>query len=61
MGRDGTDGATALKRKGAHVIAESRKTCVVYGMPKAAVDAGIVDEVLPLDEIPEAVVRAVQR
>ena len=40
MGRDGTDGALALKRKGAYVIAESQKTCVVYGMPKAAVDAG---------------------
>ncbi len=60
MGRDGTDGATALKRKGAYVIAESQKTCVVYGMPKAAVDAGIVDEVLPLNEIPDAIVRLVK-
>ena len=59
MGRDGTDGAVALKRKGAYVIAESQKTCVVYGMPKAAVDAGVVDEVLPLNEIPEAMVRLV--
>ena len=60
MGRDGTDGATALKRKGAYVIAESQKTCVVYGMPKAAADAGIVDAVLPLDEIPEAIVKIVK-
>ena len=59
MGRDGTDGAVALKRKGAYVIAESQKTCVVYGMPKAAVDAGVVDEVLPLNEIPDAMVRLV--
>ena len=59
MGRDGTDGAVALKRKGAYVIAESHKTCVVYGMPKAAVDAGVVDEVLPLNEIPDAMVRLV--
>ena len=57
MGRDGTDGGKALKQRGAYVIAESQKTCVVYGMPKAAVDAGIVDEILPLDEIPEAMVR----
>ena len=57
MGRDGTDGAVALRRKGAYVIAESQKTCVVYGMPKAAVEAGIVDEVLPLNEIPDAIVR----
>ena len=60
MGRDGTDGAMALKRKGAYVIAESQKTCVVYGMPKSAVDAGIVDEVLPLNEIPDAMVRLVK-
>ena len=60
MGRDGTDGATALKRRGAYVLAESHKTCVVYGMPKAAVDAGIVDEVLPLNEIPDAMVRIVR-
>ena len=60
MGRDGTDGAKALKRRGAYVIAESQKTCVVYGMPKAAVDAGIVDEILPLNEIPDAMVRIVR-
>lgn len=60
MGRDGTDGAIALKRKGAYVLAESQKTCVVYGMPKAAADAGIVDEVLPLNEIPDAMVRLVK-
>ena len=57
MGRDGTDGAVALKRKGAYVIAESQKSCVVYGMPKAAVEAGVVDEVLMLHEIPDAMVR----
>ena len=60
MGRDGTDGAAALKKRGAYVIAESQKTCVVYGMPKAAYDAGIVDEVLPLNEIPDAMVRIVK-
>ena len=60
MGRDGTDGAIVLKKKGAYVIAESQKTCVVYGMPKAAVDAGVVDEVLPLNEIPDAMVRIVK-
>ena len=57
MGRDGTDGAIPMHKQGAYVIAESQKTCVVYGMPKAAVDAGIADEVLPLNEIPDAMVR----
>ena len=60
MGRDGTDGAIALHRKGAYILAESQKTCVVYGMPKSAVEAGIVDEVLPLNEIPDAMVRLVK-
>lgn len=60
MGRDGTDGAVNLKKRGAYVIAESQKTCVVYGMPKAAIDAGVVDEVLPLYDIPDAMVRVVK-
>ncbi len=60
MGRDGTDGAITLKKRGAYVIAESQKTCVVYGMPKAAIDAKVVDEVLPLYDIPEAIVRIVR-
>ena len=60
MGRDGTDGAVTLKKKGAYVVAESQKTCVVYGMPKAAIDAGVVDEVLPLYDIPDAMVRLVK-
>ena len=57
MGRDGADGSVALHGKGARIIAESRQTCVVYGMPRAAVEAGVVDEVLPLPEIPRALVR----
>jgi len=60
MGRDGADGATELHAKGAYVIAESQESCVVYGMPKAAVDAGIVDELLPLTDIPDALLRSVK-
>ncbi len=60
MGRDGADGASALKSKGARIIAESQETCVVYGMPKAAVEQGVVDELLPLYSIPEAMVRSVR-
>ena len=53
MGRDGAEGAKAIRQKGGYVIAESSETCVIYGMPKAAVESGGVDEVLPLDVIPE--------
>ena len=59
MGRDGADGALALHERGSHIIAESRETCVVYGMPRAAVELGAVDELLPLPEIPGALVRNV--
>jgi two-component system chemotaxis response regulator CheB len=51
MGSDGTLGLRLLKRHGCFVIAQDEATCVVYGMPKAAVDAGVVDTVLPLDAI----------
>ena len=51
MGSDGAHGLLRLKRKGAKVIAQNEETCVVYGMPKAAVDIGAADFVLPLDKI----------
>ncbi|MDR1731867.1 MAG: chemotaxis response regulator protein-glutamate methylesterase [Synergistaceae bacterium] len=60
MGRDGADGAVALRSKGAYIIAESQETCVVYGMPKAAVEAGVVDELLPLSEIPGALLKSIK-
>jgi len=40
MGRDGVEGAKAIRQKGGYVIAESSETCVIYGMPKAAVESG---------------------
>jgi two-component system chemotaxis response regulator CheB len=52
MGRDGAEGAKAIRQRGGYVIAESSDTCVIYGMPKAAVEKGAVDEVLPLHAIP---------
>lgn len=51
MGNDGTVGLRLLKRQGCFVIAQDEATCVVYGMPKAAFEAGVTDLVLPLDAI----------
>jgi two-component system chemotaxis response regulator CheB len=51
MGSDGVLGLRLLKRHGCHVIAQDEASCVVYGMPRAAVEAGVVDAVLPLDQI----------
>lgn len=55
MGRDGIDGLVALKSAGGSVIAQDAKTSAVYGMPAAAVAAGVVDEVLPLGDIAGAI------
>jgi two-component system chemotaxis response regulator CheB len=51
MGSDGMLGLRLLKRHGCHVVAQDEASCVVYGMPRAAVEAGVVDAVLPLDQI----------
>jgi two-component system chemotaxis response regulator CheB len=51
MGSDGTVGLRLLKRHGCFVIAQDAATCVVFGMPKAAADAGVTDVMLPLDSI----------
>jgi two-component system, chemotaxis family, protein-glutamate methylesterase/glutaminase len=52
MGSDGAKGMEQLKRKGAHTLAESEESCVVYGMPRAAVERGCIDVVAPLADIP---------
>jgi len=52
MGQDGVAGLRVVKERGGYVIAQDAETCVVYGMPRAAAVAGIVDRVAGLDEIP---------
>jgi two-component system chemotaxis response regulator CheB len=60
MGRDGAQGMQQLKAAGAVNLAQNEATCVVYGMPRAAVDLGVVDRVLPLDHIPHAIIHALR-
>jgi two-component system chemotaxis response regulator CheB len=54
MGRDGVDGLRAIRRLGGRTIAEAKSTAVVYGMPGAAVQAGLADFILPLDQVSAA-------
>jgi two-component system chemotaxis response regulator CheB len=61
MGSDGAQGMKKLKDAGAPTLAQNEKTCVVYGMPRAAVELGVVDQVLPLDAIPAALVRTLEK
>ncbi|MCL4439035.1 MAG: chemotaxis response regulator protein-glutamate methylesterase [Firmicutes bacterium] len=51
MGRDGARGMLAIKEQGGPTIAEHESTCVVYGMPKAAVDLGAAQKIVPLPQI----------
>lgn len=51
MGNDGFKGMQLLKQKGGVTIAQDEATSTIYGMPKACVDGGVADEVLPLGQI----------
>ncbi len=55
MGNDGMEGVRALKQKGGRALAQSDATCVVYGMPKAIVDAGLSDEIVDIDDMAQAI------
>lgn len=61
MGEDGAEGLKAMHDAGAFTIAQDQKTSVVYGMPRAAVEMGAVDLQLPLDAIPDALFRVLNR
>jgi two-component system chemotaxis response regulator CheB len=58
-GSDGNMGVKAIKQKGGTVIAQDKNTSEFFGMPSAAIETGSVDFVLPLDEIPSALVSLV--
>jgi two-component system chemotaxis response regulator CheB len=59
MGTDGVEGLRAIRTAGGRTLAESEETCVIYGMPKAAVEAGVVDRSVPLDRMAEEILTAV--
>lgn len=57
MGADGTKGITHLKtKKKIHVIAQNEESCAVYGMPKNIVNAGLADQVVPLEQIAQEII-----
>lgn len=60
MGADGTEGILSLKeRKKIYVISQDAASCVVYGMPKAIADAGVVNEVVPLTDVAGTIIKNV--
>ena len=58
MGSDGAMGMEVIRKAGGTTIAEHESTCVVYGMPRAAIELGVVDQVVPLPRIAAAIVAA---
>lgn len=61
MGDDGARGLREMFDAGAHTVAQDENTCIVFGMPKVAIELGGVRVVLPLERIHETIVAARQR
>jgi two-component system chemotaxis response regulator CheB len=59
MGSDGVEGLRAIRAAGGATLAESEETCIIYGMPRAASEAGVVDRAVPLPRVAEEILGAV--
>jgi two-component system chemotaxis response regulator CheB len=59
MGNDGTEGMKQIKAAGGKTLAQDEASSIVYGMPKAAADAGVVDKVAPLSSLAHEIVNMV--
>ncbi len=59
MGKDGLEGAKKVKQYGGKVIAQDEASSVVYGMPKAVVDEGLADKIVPIDNIAVEIIRMI--
>ena len=59
MGSDGRDGAAWIKARGGGILTEAEETCVVYGMPRSVVEAGLSDTAVPLDRMAQAIMERV--
>lgn len=58
MGADGALGMKAIRREGGHTVGQDEASCAVYGMPRVCAEAGVLQRVLPLSEIPRYIVHA---
>jgi two-component system chemotaxis response regulator CheB len=61
MGKDGAAGMLEMRNAGAYTIAQDEASCVVFGMPRAAIELGAADEILPLTDISRRLVERLAR
>jgi two-component system chemotaxis response regulator CheB len=59
MGSDGREGAAWIKAKGGRILTEAEDTCVVYGMPRSIVEAGLSDRSVKLEAMADAILEYV--
>ena len=57
MGHDGAAGIKEMKKAGARTIAQNEESCVVFGMPKVAIEMGVIDKVMSIDEIADEIIK----
>jgi len=60
MGHDGGFGMKTIKKRGGHTIVQSKKTCVIFGMPQSVIDLNAADHILDLNDIPDKISMEVQ-
>ena len=60
MGQDGAQGMKTIKKNNGRTIVQNKKSCTVFGMPKAAIDMKAADKVVPLKNIAEELIRMLQ-
>lgn len=58
MGADGSEGLGAIRKGGGRTLAESESSCIIYGMPKAAVEAGVIERSVPLGRMAKEILAA---
>jgi two-component system chemotaxis response regulator CheB len=61
MGSDGAAGLLLMRQAGAHTIAQDKETCVVFGMPAAAIEVGAAEQILPAHRIAAAIIALIER
>jgi two-component system chemotaxis response regulator CheB len=60
MGKDGLEGAKAIKERGGKIIAQDKATSTIFGMPGAVINSGLADKVLPVNEIAQEIIRTIK-